>query len=84
MASGGQVASAAATTGLPDRMGTWSTISSLADAPDGAFPFFDTSKTYASYYVMDFFPGSGDRDFIAVVPTPVDRYSLQPVPGVSI
>jgi hypothetical protein len=70
--------------GHPDRIGTWSTINSLAAAPPGAFPFFDTSKTYSSYYVLDFFPGSGDEDFIAIVPAQVGHYGLNPVPAVSI
>ena len=70
--------------GHPDRFGTWTTISSLSDAPAGAFPFFDASKTYSSYYVLDFFPGSGSDDFIAIVPAPVGHYAWQPTHGVSI
>jgi len=70
--------------GGPVRTGQWWTISSLADAPAAAFPFFDTSKSYPSYYVMDFFPGSGQDDFIAVVPVPQGHYSLRPVAGVTI
>lgn len=38
--------------GHPDHDGIWWTIHSLAAAPAGAFPFFDTSTTYPSYYVL--------------------------------
>jgi hypothetical protein len=49
--------------------GSWWTTNSLSDAlAAGAFPFFDTSQTYSAYYVLDFFPGTGPGDFIAVVP----------------
>jgi hypothetical protein len=70
--------------GGPVRGGTWSTISSLADAPPGAFPFYDPSKYTGSLRVLDFFPGTGSDDFIAVVPAQVGHYSLQPVHGVTI
>jgi hypothetical protein len=70
--------------GHPDSVGVWWTITSLGDAPSGAFPFFDTSQTYTSYYVLDFFPGSGVDDFIAIVPASLGHYSLHPAPGVSI
>ena len=70
--------------GHPDPFGVWWTIDSLGEAPAGAFPFFDTSQTYDQYYVLDFFPGSGDEDFIAVVPVDVGHYGMHPVPGVSI
>jgi hypothetical protein len=70
--------------GHPDPFGQWSTISSLADAPEGAAPFFDPSKTYASYYVLDFFPGSGSDDFIAVVPAAVGHYAWHPTHAVTI
>jgi hypothetical protein len=56
--------------------GEWWTANNLGDAlAAGAFPFFDMSKTYDSYYVLDFFPGTGPDDFIAVVPTPYGHYS---------
>jgi hypothetical protein len=64
--------------------GVWSTITSLADAPPGASPFFDPSKSYPAYRVLDFFPGSGADDFIAIVPAPQGHYSWHPVAGVSI
>jgi hypothetical protein len=70
--------------GHPDRDGVWYRISSLAEMPPGASPFFDTSVSYSSYYVMDFFPGTGQDDFIAVVPAPVGHYSLKPAHAVSI
>jgi hypothetical protein len=70
--------------GGPVRSGHWWIISSLADAPAGAGPFFDPSKYHGSLYVLDFFPGSGADDFIAVVPTSVGHYSLHPAPAVSI
>jgi hypothetical protein len=59
--------------------GSWSTISSLGDAPSDAFPFFDPSKTYDHYYVLDF--GEG---FVAIVPATFGHYGLNPAPGVSI
>jgi hypothetical protein len=56
--------------------GTWWKATSLGSAlAAGAFPFFDTSKTYSAYYVLDFFPGSGPDDFIAVVPAVFGHYS---------
>jgi hypothetical protein len=70
--------------GHPDPLGEWTTIDSLADAPAGAFPFFDTSQTYDSYYVLDFFPGTGSDDFIAVVPASLGHFSVKPAPAVTI
>jgi len=71
--------------GGPDRIGDWYRVSSVNDAfAVGAFPFFDTSQQYASYYVLDFFPGSGSDDFIVVVPGQVGHYSLHPARGVSL
>jgi len=56
--------------------GVWWTADNLGDAlAAGAFPFFDTSQTYDAYYVLDFFPGSGPDDFIAVVPAAYGHYS---------
>src|SRR6266568_1883027 len=56
--------------------GSWWTATSLSDAlAAGAFPFFDTSQTYSAYYVLDFFPGTGPDDFIAVVPAVYGHYS---------
>jgi hypothetical protein len=54
--------------------GEWWTIDNLGDAPVGASPFFDTSTTYDAYYVLDFFPGSGADDFIAIVPAEYGHY----------
>jgi hypothetical protein len=70
--------------GGPVRGGVWSTISSLAEAPPGAFPFYDPATYTGSLRVLDFFPGTGSDDFIAVVPAQVGHYSLHPVPGVTI
>jgi hypothetical protein len=70
--------------GGPVRTGQWWTTTTLADTPPGAFPFFDTSKNYSGYYVLDFFPGSGADDFIAVVPAPQGHYSWRPAPAVTI
>jgi hypothetical protein len=70
--------------GGPDRAGVWYTISSLTEAPPGAFPFYDPSKYTGSLRVLDFFPGTGSDDFIAVVPAQLGHYSLQPVHGVTI
>ena len=50
----------------------------------GGAPFFDTSQTYSAYYVLDFFPGSGSNDFIAIVPAAYGHYGMNPVPGVAI
>lgn len=69
--------------GGPDRNGVWYTISSLDQAPAGAFPFYDPSKYSGNLRVLDFFPGSPD-DFITVVPAQMGHYSLQPVNGVTI
>jgi hypothetical protein len=55
--------------------GEWWTIHSLGEAPAGAAPFFDPANTYSAYYVLDFFPGSGQDDFIAVVPAQYGHYS---------
>jgi hypothetical protein len=56
--------------------GVWWTVNNLGDAlAAGAFPFFDTSQTYGAYYVLDFFPGTGVDDFIAVVPAAYGHYN---------
>jgi hypothetical protein len=44
----------------------------------------DTSTTYSGYYVLDYFPGSGTNDFVAIVPAPYGHYGLNPVPAVAI
>jgi hypothetical protein len=62
----------------------WKTNSLGAAFAAGGAPFFDTSKTYTAYYVLDFFPGSGSNDFIAIVPAVYGHYGQSPVPGVSI
>lgn len=51
--------------------GQWWTITSLDQAPAGAFPFFDPSQSYEAYYVLDF---SADG-FMAVVPAGYGHYS---------
>jgi hypothetical protein len=50
----------------------------------GGFPFFDMSKSYSSYYVLDFFPGTGSDDFIAIVPAQYGHYGVHPAAAVSI
>jgi hypothetical protein len=50
----------------------------------GAGPFFDTSVPYSGYYVLDYFPGSGTDDFVAIVPAVYGHYGLNPVPAVAI
>jgi hypothetical protein len=56
--------------------GVWWTTDNLGGAlAAGAFPFFDTTNAYDAYYVLDFFPGSGADDFIAVVPAAYGHYS---------
>lgn len=70
--------------GGPVSGGQWWTISSLDQAPAGASPFYDPSQYHGSLYVLDFFPGAGTDDFIAVVPTALGHYSLHPVPAVTI
>jgi hypothetical protein len=76
----------AGASGGPDKVGVWWTVDSLTDAsiPAGAFPFFDTSTPHAHYDVLDFFPGSGQDDLVAIVPTDVGQYGLHPAAGVSI
>jgi hypothetical protein len=71
--------------------GDWYLVSTLdeafaegAELGGDAFPFFDTSKTYDSYYVLDFFPGTGSDDFIAVVPAGQGHYSFRPVHGATV
>jgi hypothetical protein len=67
--------------------GNWYLVDSLADIPDLGgmpFPFFDPSKSYDAYYVLDFFPGSGEDDFIAVVPAAQGHYGFRPVHGATI
>jgi hypothetical protein len=54
--------------------GTWWTIASLADAPPGAFPFFDPGTYSGPLRVLDFGPGTPD-DFVAVVPAMNGHYS---------
>jgi hypothetical protein len=65
--------------------GTWYRTTDLdAALGAGGAPFFDPSKTYDAYYVLDFFPGSGVDDFIAVVPASQGHYGWKPANGVSI
>lgn len=69
--------------------GTWYLVDDLSEIPGlnldtDAFPFFDTNNSYDHYYVLDFFPGSGEDDFIAVVPTDFGHYGLKPAPGVTL
>jgi len=60
--------------------GTWWTIDALGDAPANAHPFFDPSKTYDHYFVLDF----GVEGFVAIVPAPFGHYDLRPAPAVTI
>jgi hypothetical protein len=62
----------------------WKTTSLAAAFAAGGAPFFDTSNSYDAYYVLDFFPGSGADDFIAIVPAVYGHYGMNPVPGVAI
>jgi hypothetical protein len=65
--------------------GVWQKVDTLGEAfALGGAPFFDTSVTYSAYYVLDFFPGSGPDDFIAIVPASYGHYGLNPVPAVAI
>jgi hypothetical protein len=65
---------------LGDAFGLGSTLTGGA----GASPFFDTSVAYDGYYVLDYFPGSGSGDFVAIVPAPYGHYGLNPVSAVAI
>jgi hypothetical protein len=63
----------------------WKTTDLGAALAAGGAPFFDMSKTYSAYYVLDFLPGSPPSDdFIAIVPAAYGHYGQTPVPGVSI
>lgn len=65
--------------------GQWYETSDLGAAlAAGGFPFFDMSKSYDTYYVLDFFPGTGSDDFIAIVPAQQGHYGVHPAPAVSI
>lgn len=55
--------------------GEWYTIANMGDAPAGASPFFDPGTYSGPLYVLDFAPGTGADDFIAVVPAAVGHYS---------
>ena len=75
--------------GHPDLFGVWYRIDSLDQMPAAGIPFFDVGALLASgytggYYVLDFFPGSGQDDFIEVVPASAGHYAMKPAPGVSI
>lgn len=73
--------------GGPDRNGTWQMYDSLGDAMaanSAAFPFYDPSTYQGSVYLLDFFPGSGDQDFVAVVPTQLGHYNQHPANAVSL
>jgi hypothetical protein len=70
-----------------DPFGTWQIEPSLGAAMSAnplAHPFYDPSTYQGSVYLMDFFPGSGNQDFVAAVPTQQGHYSQHPAPGVSI
>jgi hypothetical protein len=65
--------------------GEWWTVDDIGDAPEGASPFFDASKTYDAYYVLNFFPGAPLEDqFIAIVPAAQGHYGWKPINGVTI
>jgi hypothetical protein len=65
--------------------GEWQKVDTLGAAfALGGAPFFDTSVTYSAYYVLDFFPGTGPDDLIAIVPASYGHYGLNPVPAVAI
>lgn len=49
-----------------------------------AFPFYDTSTYSGPVYVLDYLPGSGVDDFIAIVPAGQGNYSFHPANGVTI
>jgi hypothetical protein len=70
--------------GTPVSGGQWWIINDLSEAPQDATPFFDAAHTPGPYYVLDYFPGSGSNDFIAVVPVHQGHYSFHPVNGVTI
>lgn len=73
--------------GGPVRSGVWYTYPSLEDAMNAysnAFPFYDSAEYTGRVWLLDFFPGTGADDFIAVVPAQMGHYSLQPVPAVTI
>lgn len=73
--------------GGPDPYGTWQIYDSLGDAMtanSAASPFYDPSTYQGSVYLLDFFPGSGDQDFVVVVPTQQGHYGQHPAPGVSL
>lgn len=67
--------------------GIWATYASLGDAlaaSSHAFPFYDPTTYSGSVYLMDFGPGTGQHDFVVVVPTQLGHYNQHPAPGVSI
>lgn len=69
--------------------GIWYQEPDLATALDDvdnpvAFAFYDTSKYSGAVYVLDYFPGSGLDDFIAIVPASQGHYSFHPVHGATI
>jgi hypothetical protein len=76
------------TSGSPDPFGVWYEAPSLQqafqDAGPAASPFYNPSTYRGPVRVLDFFPGSGNHDFIAVVPATQGHYSLKPAPAVSI
>jgi hypothetical protein len=74
--------------GSRDTFGVWywepSLEQAVTDAGPAAFPFYNTGTYSGPVYVLDYFPGSGPNDFIAVVPAQQGHYSIHPVPGVTI
>src|SRR5438477_8864873 len=65
--------------GHPGKGVWWKTTNLGAAFAAGGAPFFDTSKTYSAYYVLDFQTGTGSADFIAIVPAAYGHYGLNPV-----
>lgn len=71
-----------------DPIGVWyrepSLDDAMTDAGSAASAFYDPSAYRGAVYVLDYFPGSGANDFIAVVPAQQGHYSIHPVAGVTI
>jgi hypothetical protein len=77
--------------GFRDPFGVWQEFPSLLDAEIAtsgqAEPILllgGTNPYTGPVYVLDFFPGSGEEDFMPVVPVAQGHYSAQPVSGVSL
>jgi hypothetical protein len=88
LGGGGPRGSNGPSSGSRDPFGVWylepSLGQALADAGPAAFPFYNPANYSGAVYVLDYFPGSGENDFIAVVPAQQGHYSIHPAAGVSI